>query len=198
VRATENSIDQRLSRNLGITADRGDDEEGIQIVIPSFYAGDAHVILLDVVAAGPGAVADVSVRYKDLAQFGNGVARASLALPNFALARGALERNVLKNALAYELAQTLQQAGDALARGSAGDADRILDGTIALLAGFSLELPELKGDRELCGDEKLAREYRELVALLDRPEQRSFVADSLHFASLLTLQPRPDSEGRAP
>lgn len=198
VRATENSIDQRLSRNLGITADRGDDEEGIQIVIPSFYAGDEHVILLDVVAAGPGAVADVSVRYKDLAQFGNGVARASLALPNFALARGALERNVLKNALAYELAQTLQRAGDALARGSAAEADHLLDETIALLAGVSQELPELKGDRELGSDEKLAREYRELVALLDRPEQRSFVADSLHFASLLTLQPRPDSEGRAP
>ena len=47
VREAELALDQRLARNLGIEADRGDDEEGIQIVIPSFYAGDAHVILLD-------------------------------------------------------------------------------------------------------------------------------------------------------
>ncbi len=67
VREAEKSIDLRLSRNLGIDADRGEDEDGIQIVIPSFYAGDAHTILLDVVAARPGPIAEVTVRYKDLA-----------------------------------------------------------------------------------------------------------------------------------
>jgi hypothetical protein len=38
----------------------------MQIVIPSFFTGDSHVILLDVVVAGPGPVADVTLRYKDL------------------------------------------------------------------------------------------------------------------------------------
>ena len=78
VRDAEQSIDQRLSRNLGIETDRGLDEEGIQMVIPSFYADDAHVVLLDVVAPGPGPVADVTVRYKDLVHMKNGVARAHL------------------------------------------------------------------------------------------------------------------------
>ena len=49
VKAAERSLDVRISKNLGIQQDRGDDEEGIQIVIPAFHAGDSHVILLDVV-----------------------------------------------------------------------------------------------------------------------------------------------------
>ena len=65
VHEAENGIDQRLSKNLGIERDRGDDEEGVQIVIPSFYAGDSHVLLLDVVADGPGLCADVTARFKD-------------------------------------------------------------------------------------------------------------------------------------
>ena len=103
VREAEKSIDLRLSRNLGIEADRGEDEDGIQIVIPSFYAGDAHTILLDVVAARPGPIAEVTVRYKDLAELRNTVARASLALPRSTsididnINRGPLETNVLKS-----------------------------------------------------------------------------------------------------
>ena len=41
---------------IGIETDRGLDEEGIQVVIPSYYADDAHVVLLDVVVPGPGPV----------------------------------------------------------------------------------------------------------------------------------------------
>jgi Ca-activated chloride channel family protein len=196
VRVTENSIDQRLSRNLGIASDRGEDEEGIQVVIPTFYAGDSHIVLLDVVAAGPGPIVDVTVRYKDLAQLGNGIARERLALPNLELARGSLERNVIKNLLAYELSQELQQAGDAVAAGSSQEAARVLSAASTLLEQLDHELPGLNGDRELANDRELAGEYRGLLPALERPEQRSFVADSLHFASLLKLQPRPDWEGR--
>ncbi len=53
VREAERHIDLRMARNLGVAADRGDDEAGIQIVIPAYYADDAHIILLDVVAPGP-------------------------------------------------------------------------------------------------------------------------------------------------
>ena len=78
VREAEVAIDRRLARNLGIAADRGEDEEGIQIVIPNFYAGDDHVILLDLVAEGPGPLAEVTLRYKDVINQQNAVARASL------------------------------------------------------------------------------------------------------------------------
>jgi hypothetical protein len=193
VREAENSVDQRLRRNLGIEQDRGEDEEGVQIVIPSFYAGDSHVVLLDVVAEGPGPIADVSVRYKDLSQLGNGSARESLWLPNLELARGALQRNVLKNLVAYELAGRLRSAGDALASGAdSATAQRELDQALALLDSLGAAVPELRGDRELEQDRALTAEYLALVAHIEQVPQRQFAADSLHFASLLKLQPRPE------
>ncbi|MFV1979030.1 MAG: hypothetical protein ACC649_06725, partial [Myxococcota bacterium] len=66
VREAEQSIDLRMASELGIEADRGEDEDGIQIVIPNFYAGGSHAILLDVVASEAGPIADVTLRYKDL------------------------------------------------------------------------------------------------------------------------------------
>ena len=102
---------------MGIVSDRGEDEEGIQIVIPAFYAGDSHVILLDVVAPGPGPIADVTARYKDLVHLENGIARANLTLPGRDLARGPLERSVLKNLLSFEISQRLRGAGKALLLG---------------------------------------------------------------------------------
>ncbi|MBW2704410.1 MAG: VWA domain-containing protein, partial [Deltaproteobacteria bacterium] len=80
VRESEHAIDQRVANTLGIKADRGDDEDGIQIVIPAYYAGDDHVVLLDVMVPGPGKVADVRLRYKDLVRLRNSVASASLDL----------------------------------------------------------------------------------------------------------------------
>ncbi|HKP57332.1 MAG TPA: vWA domain-containing protein [Polyangiales bacterium] len=197
VREAENSIDQRLRRNLGIDQDRGQDEEGVQIVIPSFYAGDSHVVLLDVVAEGPGAIADVSVRYKDLVQLANGTARESLWLPNLELARGALQRNVLKNLVAHELADRLRSAGDVLAN-DPDSARRQLDQAQALLDSLGAAVPELRGDRELEQDRALTSEYRTLLARVAQPAQRQFAADSLRFASLLKLQPRPEGDPRSP
>jgi hypothetical protein len=81
VRDIENSMDRRLSANLGIQADRGEDEDGIQIVIPSIFSGDNVVVLLDLVSDRPGAIADVSLRYKDLVFLRNGSLRGHLELP---------------------------------------------------------------------------------------------------------------------
>ncbi|HKU39095.1 MAG TPA: vWA domain-containing protein [Polyangiales bacterium] len=193
VREAENSIDQRLRKNLGIAQDRGEDEEGVQIVIPSFYAGDAHVVLLDVVAEGPGPIADVSVRYKDLVQLENGTARESLWLPNLELARGALQRNVLKNLAAYELASHLRKAGDALASyPDTSSAQLELNQALAMLDDLAAKLPELRGDRELERDRALTREYLALLAHVAEPAQRQLATDSLHLASLFKLQPRPE------
>jgi hypothetical protein len=191
VRAAERSIDQRLSRNLGIARDRGEDEEGIQIVIPSFDAGDSHVVLVDVVAPGPGPLADVSVRYKDLVRLDNGVMKGSLALANRELPRGALEWNVVKNVIAYELARQLRAAGAALAAGAGERASSLLDAALALLSELERAPSGLGNDRELEADRALVAEYRALVAALADDDQRRFAADSLQAAALLKLQPRP-------
>jgi TonB family protein len=193
VRDAEKSIDLRLSRNLGIEADRGDDEDGIQIVIPSFYAGDSHVILLDVVAPGPGPLAEVTVRYKDLVQLRNGVSRASLDLGRDTRTAGPLERNVLKNLLSFRLSQTLDRAGRAVSASDTIRATTLLEEFADLLEGLRHELPGLDNDPEVRADLVMLDEYRSLLAggFAARPDQRDFLADSLCYAARLKIQPRP-------
>jgi hypothetical protein len=126
VRAEERAIDLRLARNLGIEADRGKDEDGIQIVIPAFYAGDAHSILLDVVAEGPGPIAEVTARYKDLVRLENTVSRASLALGRSDAASGPLEAGVESDYRELRVARALLAASEAVGRGETGTASQTL------------------------------------------------------------------------
>lgn len=195
VREAERSIDQRLARNLGIEADRGEDEEGIQIVVPSFYAGDAHVVLLDVLAPGPGAIADVTVRYKDLVYLRNGVARAHLSLARGDRPRGQLELNVLKNLLAYRLFETLEEAGSRVAHSDAEGARRQLEEFAALLQGLRVEVAGLEQDGDLLADRALLAQYLAALAGSEAPmaATRQQLSDSLRYAARLKILPQPAS-----
>jgi Ca-activated chloride channel family protein len=167
VREAEQSIDARLSRTWGIQADRGADEDGIQIVIPGMAASENHVVLLDVVVDGPGAIADVQVRYKDLVQMRNGVVRASLSLPDASAtrnARGPLERNVLKNLLALETAAAARRGAHGLAIGDPGTAHIELSNARDLIAALRHRVAGWENDPELLADERhLTRFLNELV-----------------------------------
>jgi hypothetical protein len=191
VREAERSIDQRLARNIGIRADRGEDEEGIQIVIPSFFAGDSHVVLLDVVVPGPGPVADVSVRYKDLVYRRNGLARARLAIEDGRRGPGPLERNVLKNQLAHQLARSAAAAGQQLAAGDRQNAVRTLTAARDLIAGMRLEVPGWDNDSELRDDQALLTQY--LTALgssfAGAGGNQQHLANSLRYLAFRRLIP---------
>ncbi len=193
VRQAEHSIDQRLQRNLGITADRDEDDEGIQIVIPSFYAGDAHAILIDVAADGPGPIAELTVRYKDLVQLGNGVTRAHLDLPRGRGGAGPLEHNVTKNLLARRLHETLDEAACDLAAGRRDAARSRLRRFDGLLAGLRLEVPGFEKDRDLDRDQALLSGY---LAVLDKgagraDAERVLLADSLRYAAWCKVLSHP-------
>ena len=189
VREAEQSIDQRISRNLGIEADRGEDEEGIQIVIPNFYSGDTHTVVLDVFVPGPGPIADLTVRYKDLVFLRNGVARNRLELPVGERPAGPLERNVLKNELAQVLAASAREAGRALASADLVGAIGHIDQARVLLAGLRQVVPGWATDPELVNDESMLAEY--LLALrspyMQQPEFRQPLAESLRFLSYQRL-----------
>ncbi|MFQ5973689.1 MAG: hypothetical protein ACE5Q3_15280, partial [Alphaproteobacteria bacterium] len=190
VREAEQAIDRRLARNLGIQADRGEDEEGIQIVIPNFHAGDAHVILLDVVAEGPGPVADVTVRYKDVVHLRNSVARASLTIDDDRGEPGPLERNVLKNLVAWEFARETRQVGRYLAADDPRRAASLIASLRDLIHGLRLEVPGWSTDPDLAADEAMLNEY---LAVLASPAagdigQRQYLADSLRYAAFRKLQ----------
>jgi len=190
VREAEQSIDKRLARNLGIQADRGEDEEGIQIVIPSFYAGDTHVVLLDVIAENPGAIADVTLRYKDVVYLRNGVARASLTVGGSQRASGPLERNVLKNLVAWEFARQTRQVGRSLAAGDPQQARSQLATLRELIHGLRLEVAGWSGDPDLAADETMLGEYLTLLdsSAIGDVAQRRYLADSLRYAAFRKLQ----------
>ena len=199
VRDAEQSLDQRVARDLGIVADRGEDEDGIQIVIPTFYSGDAHVILLDVVVPGPGPVADVTVRYKDLVHLRNGVTRDTLDIGRERVAAGPLERNVTRNVLSFELSGVLRRSSVSLEAGDMAGAVALLQGHLGLLAAFHDEVPGFLGDPDLLTDIAMLDEY--LRALPPGPAQptpgNSHLIASMRLAGRLKVLPRPrwDLEG---
>lgn len=178
VREAEKSIDLRLSRNLGIEADRGEDEDGIQMVIPSFYAGDAHTILLDVVVTRPGAIAEVTARYKDLAELRNTVAKVSLALPRSTSLPGPLETNVVKNYLAFRLSEVLERAADELERGDRTGAIATLQAGRRLLTGMPFAR-----DTEISRDVAMLQQYESALTSSTEPAFVAYLADSLRLAS---------------
>ena len=191
VRTAEESIDRRLAQSMGIAADRGLDEDGIQIVIPAYLAGDAHVILLDVIAPGPGPVADVTARYKDLVMLRNGVARANLTLGYDVRPPGALQRAVLKSLLAHRLAERLSLAADAVRHGDPQGARRLLGEELELLRGLRGELPDLADDPDLARDIALLEEYRAVLEATPPTELHELqhgLADSLELSGNRKLQ----------
>jgi hypothetical protein len=187
----ERSIDRRTASNLGIRADRGRDEAGIQILIPAFQAGDSHVVLLDVVALRPGRIADVRARYKDLVFHRNGEARAGLSVDRRAEEQqGPLERNVLKNLIARRLSEALRDAGEALGEDDAELARDRLGWCVWFLDALRDTVPGWSRDPELVGDREMAERY---LALLDGgaagvPLHRRYLSDSLRLAGARKLQ----------
>jgi len=71
VKAREEAMDKRLSARLGIKSDRGEDDEGVQVVIPAFYGGDSHLIHLALWVTRPGELAELSLKYKDMVRAQN-------------------------------------------------------------------------------------------------------------------------------
>jgi len=185
VRDAENSLDQRLSKNLGIQADRGDDEEGIQIVIPSFYAGDTHIIILDVVVNNPGAVADVTMRYKDLLYLRNAVSRKQLNLGNDNKSIGPLQLNVIKNVLASRFTEDIKQAATWIKNGNNDEALLILKSLQELYKSMRHEFPAWNSDSEILKDEKLIQQYIELInqTAINNAPKINYIVNSLQYIS---------------
>ncbi len=183
VRDIEQSMDRRLSQNLGITADRGEDEDGIQIVIPSLYTGDSHTILLDVLVDKAGPVADVSLRYKDLVFLKNGVLRDHLVLPRGELKRGPAELSVLKNLFATELASAVRQAAAALGNGNAQLAEAWLRRILRELEQARNDIPVWRNDAELTHDRDMLKQYIEVMQQGIPVSQQSILSDSLRYAA---------------
>ena len=126
VKAREKVIDAKLAATMGVKADRGDDDDGIQTVIPYFLGGDAHTILVELWLDEPGHVADVTLRYKDLVTLGNATAQAAVDVPRFARPETAQHQRVVRRVHDAELAVALQNAAKSARQGNASEAQRII------------------------------------------------------------------------
>ena len=117
VKAREVAADKSLSQAFGIVADRGEDDDGIQSVIPYFYGGDAHVVVLELWVDRPGKVADVTLRYKDMVNLDNATARTSVYLRNVPRPLAMEQMAVRRNLRGFGLADVLGAAGDKMRAG---------------------------------------------------------------------------------
>ncbi|TNF29099.1 MAG: VWA domain-containing protein, partial [Deltaproteobacteria bacterium] len=126
VKAREEATDKNLSRSMGITSDRGEDDDGIQTVIPYFYGDDSHVILVELWVDGPGPIADVTVKYKDMVNLGNATARTSVRLDSLPRPETPESELIAKNVAGFELAESLQRASHRVRHGDPAGAARHL------------------------------------------------------------------------
>jgi hypothetical protein len=186
VREIERGMDRRLSDHLGILSDRGDDEEGIQMVIPGIYSGDKVVVLLDVVTDRPGAIAEVSLRYKDLVFLRNGSLQAQLELSAQGTAeavRGPAQLSVLKNLMSHHFSEAVEQAATALGGRQPGTAVTILQNMHTTIGRAREALPDWSGDPDLIRDQEVLEHYIAALVSPGAGAHRSILADSLRYAA---------------
>jgi Ca-activated chloride channel family protein len=167
-KADERKVDRKVYEDLGIVADRQnlEDEPGIKMLIPQFYQGDSHVVMLRVrVPQGVGQrnVADVEVRYKDLVFAKNRTNRVPV---NVTYTRSGDEMiasakpAVVKNRLGFQTGEALLQAAQLLHRGDVGGAVKALDERMVVLGVAARQWR----DKDLDRDGKLLARYRDVVA----------------------------------
>ena len=163
VKAREEATDRQLSATLGVKADRGEDDDGVQTVIPFFYGGDTHLILVELWVDKPGPVAEVSLRYKDMVALDNATAHAGARLGSVPRATTGADLAVRRSVRGFLLAEALDEAGRFVARGDAGRARSIL-------AEVSADDP---------ADRRMVDAFRRQLASTPAP----LVRDALEYAS---------------
>ena len=151
VKAREVATDRRLSETLGVKADRGEDDDGLQTVIPYFYGGDAHVVLLELWVEEPGPVADVSLKYKDMVALDNATARAGTSVTRTPRPDTPLELAVQANVRGFHLAEGLRRAADTVRRGDLVRARQLL-GRLAETAEADEDRRVVEGFSQLLED----------------------------------------------
>lgn len=165
VKAREEATDRNLSKTMGVKADRGEDDDGIQTVIPYFYGGDSHVILVELWVTRPGPIAEVTLKYKDMVALDNATARAAVQLDRVPRPLGPIERRVAGNVRGFRLAEGLAAAARHRDAGSMLDALDALDGLAvgpdaAVLQGFEALVRQRGADPTVAEALRMARDRR--------------------------------------
>lgn len=196
VKRVEKTIDRMISREFGIKEDRGDDQDGIQILIPAFYSGDAHVVLFDVLVDGPGTVAEAELKFKDLVDLNNATLRTSVALGSNPVEPSPLNLNVVKNHFAYLFSQVMKDMSSDISSDQTNE--RALASLVRLeqlLSSVQASFVQLRGDPELEMDRKVIAKLTNILRVnKDVLKNRTLFQLYLYMLSQLKLLPRPERE----
>lgn len=197
VRREERHIDQRLYQELGIRPDRErDDEDGIRMMIPYFFSGDSHVVMLQLWVP-PGTdtrrLAEVTLKYKDLLYNKNGMDEREAVVhytrDNDAVV-ASISRPVKKNLLGYRAGEALLSASELVGRGQAARAGEM----VAEQAVLFREAGAAWGDKQLAKDAELLGRYRDVIWSLDDPalagrdSLRSYLAKTMSHSGYRLVQ----------
>jgi len=176
VRADERSIDRSTYEDLGISMDRQEDpnEPGIKMMMPHFYMGDSHVVLLEVeVPEGRGRhkIADVYLKYKDVVFRRNREASAEAWVDSAADKSeqvASTRMSVRKNRCGFETGEALLKAARTIAAGNTAEARRIVDERMAVLGVAAREWNDTDVER----DHELLGRYQEVLVSLGQRDLR--------------------------
>jgi hypothetical protein len=197
VRADEKRLDRKLYYELGIGSDREVvDEEGIKMVIPYFFSGDSHLVMLQLrVPPGTGRrrIASATLKYKDMLFSRNGMDESEAAIgrtgdPDQVVA--SIRRPVKKNLLGMRAGEALLAAAELIDRGHTGRARRMLADQAVLFE----EAARAWSDNELARDAELLHRYAAVVTSLENPalagrqDLRTYLAKTMAHSGYRLVQ----------
>lgn len=172
VKVEEKKIDRKVAEELGIGMNRQKqkDDPGIKLLIPNFYHGDNHIVMLEVqVPPGNGKrkVADVFLKYKDLTTRANRETTTAANItytPNRNEMIASVNRSVKKNLLGFQTGEALAQASNLIAAGQIAEAVKKVDERMVVLGVAAREW----NDRDLDQDGRMLDRYKTVLAQLNR------------------------------
>jgi Ca-activated chloride channel homolog len=178
VKEEERKIDRRVAEELGIAQNRQHerDEPGIKLLIPNFYRGDNHIVMMELAlprGQGQRPVAEVFLKYKDLVDGANRETKTAAVIqytPNRAEMIASINRNVKKNLLGFQTGEALTEAAALIEQGRAAEAVKKLDERMVVLGVAAREWQ----DRDLEKDGKLLDRYKAVLAQMSRDSQLAY------------------------
>jgi len=187
VKADERQIDKKVYEDLGIRQDRQEqpDEPGVKVVIPHFYLGDNHVVLLEIEiprGSGKQKIADVYAKYKDVVFRQNREEHAVVSVDRArdkAAMVASVRRPVRKNRLGYETGEALLRAAKLLSDSRGSEAVKAVDDRMVVLGVAARDWQ----DQDIDADHELLGQYREVLASAARdPELGRYLAKSMTYS----------------
>jgi hypothetical protein len=171
VKTEEKKIDKKVFEELGISKNRqkDKDEPGIKVLIPNFYRGDSHVVMLEVsIPKGSGTrkVADVFLKYKDLVFKQNRETQATVNVdyvPDKETMIASVNKNVKKNLLGFQTGEALTEAAALIEQQRIAEAVKRIDERMVVLGVAAREW----SDKDLDKDGKLLDRYKTVLAQLN-------------------------------